>query len=60
MRKDCEKFIIIVAAQFLNDENVTNNKMKIKRNRKKMVLKIEKQAQFLLQILVLDFHYVLS
>lgn len=35
MRKDCEKFIIIVAAQFLNDENVTNNKMKIKRNRKK-------------------------
>ena len=25
MRKDCEKFIIIVAAQFLNDENVTIN-----------------------------------
>ena len=35
MRNDCEKFIIIVAAQFLNDKNVTNNKMKNKRNRKK-------------------------
>lgn len=42
MRNDCEKFIIIVVAYFLNDENVTNNKMKIKRNRKIFVLKIEK------------------
>ena len=42
MRNDCEKFIIIIAAQFWKDKNMTNKKTKTKRNRKNFALKIEK------------------